>query len=415
MISGSIELMVSNKKIKLKLEDHNGILSINDDFFHQIFDKNNIKYEEVEDSNVILILSSQKDILEIDSVSLFKQISIKTFSNTTAQFGMLSVKGITLSVFESIIDTFRTSCPSVFIANSKIDEYQFNMEHHKETEKDKPVIAEKLELMNVKVNKIGIHQSTRDIVIKDAEIEKLYLNSDTNDHMLTENIIISETTRIDELKINAKVNELKIKDSKVNRFYFGRIAIIRHVDLKNSAVENVYLCNESKIINKSYDAWTLLFNASINDNNDKLYAKAGYMINYLINRNRKGFFRKISSSFLRLSIGYGYRPARALGFSVINISVFALLFMISDHWFQLNQLPQLFRENNISFLLKRFSDLYWERWYLSGTAFTTTGFGDVCPASFGSRILTVIDSLIGVSVLSLFIYSLTKRYGEKRK
>lgn len=412
MISGSIEVTVANKKIKLKLNDYNGALLINDDFFYQLFNDNNIQNEDVEDTGVDLIVSSQKDTLEIDGVSCFKQINIKTYSNTTAQFGILSVKGIQLSVVESIIDTFRTSCSSVFIANSKIDEYQYNLGNEKI---DASNIGEKLELINLKINKIGVYHSIKDIMVKDAEIGKLYINSDTNEHLMVEDITISETTRVDELKVNAKVNELKIMDSKVRRFYFGRITTINQVDLNNSAVENVYFCNESKIINKEYDAWTLLFNASINDNNDRLYAKAGYMTNDLINKDRKGVLRKISNTFLKLSIGYGYKPARALSFSVINISLFALFFMISDHWFQLSQLPQVIQDNNIRVLLKNFSDLYWERWYLSGTAFTTTGFGDVSPASFGTRILTVIDALIGVSVLSLFIYSLTKRYGEKRR
>lgn len=414
MISGMIELIISNKKTKLTLEDYNGILSINDDFFNQLFDKNNIQHETVDHSTVYLTISSQKDTLEIDDLSMFEQIVINTFSNTTAEFGILSVKGISLSVFNLIIDTFRTCCGSAFIGNSKINDYDFSMDYRENNKHNND--AQELKLVNVKINRIGIHQSIRSIEIKDSEIDKLHYNSDTDtSKLVTEHVVFSETTRINELKINSKVMELNIQDSKVRRFYFGRITTINQVSLNNSTVEKVYLCQESKIINKNYDAWALLFNSSIYDNNDLLYAKAGYMTNYLLNQNRKGLLRMMSSTFLRWSIGYGYKPARALYFSMINISIFALLFMISDYWFELGQVFNDINKTPFNILIKRFLNNYWERWYLSGTAFTTTGFGDVAPASFGTRILSVIDSLIGVSVLSLFIYSLTKRYGEKSK
>jgi hypothetical protein len=51
-----------------------------------------------------------------------------------------------------------------------------------------------------------------------------------------------------------------------------------------------------------------------------------------------------------------------------------------------------------------------ENVYYSGITITTTGYGDKIHLGFLSKILAIIEAIIGVSLLSLFIFSVTKRY-----
>ncbi len=63
--------------------------------------------------------------------------------------------------------------------------------------------------------------------------------------------------------------------------------------------------------------------------------------------------------------------------------------------------------------IRQLMNHYFDMWYLSGTAYTTTGFGDIVPSNAITKILVIFEAMVGVSALSLFMYSLLNRYGKK--
>ncbi len=167
----------------------------------------------------------------------------------------------------------------------------------------------------------------------------------------------------------------------------------------------VFMLEVDKIEEKNISAWELLYKAALNDDNDTLFAKAGYEINHM-RRKDQSFYSRISSSILRVTIGYGYRPYRSIIFSIIAISLFAMLYQGLDYM----SIRNVSGYQSVS----DFMSHYFDMWYLSGTAYTTTGFGDIVPSNGITKVLVIFEAMVGVSVLSLFMYSLLNRYGKKQ-
>jgi hypothetical protein len=91
--------------------------------------------------------------------------------------------------------------------------------------------------------------------------------------------------------------------------------------------------------------------------------------------------------------GFGYRPARVVGAAVLTVLGFALAYWLTGGAMGADG---------------KSSGSFGDALYLSGTTFTTVGFGDVLP-DHHARPLALAESAIGAFVTSFFVVVLANR------
>ncbi len=313
------------------------------------------------------------------------------------------INGIEVQITGAYIDIFRTECNFIHISRSSIRSFDYSL-NACEAYRDyghELIMGDLLELNYVTIEKMTLYKSVKELIIKSAQIDLLDINDIAKNSF--EFINITWNTHIEEFSVAGNIKRLRIKNSIVNKLNFKK-AFMEKVDNRNSDINMVFMLDVDMIGVKNRSAWELLFKSAIHDDNDALYAKAGYEINHLRHKDQS-FFSRLGGDILRYTIGYGYRPYRAIGFSVIAISLFALIYMALD----LMTTKDIQTPMNIRQLMNHYFDM----WYLSGTAYTTTGFGDIVPSNAITKILVIFEAMVGVSALSLFMYSLLNRYGKK--
>lgn len=107
--------------------------------------------------------------------------------------------------------------------------------------------------------------------------------------------------------------------------------------------------------------------------------------------------------FGRWLFGYGERPIRVLIASVIVIFVCGLFY--SSDWARLS----------VSYDVQKGDIEFFEGLYYSTITFSTLGLGDIHPTGgqdWLTRLVTMIESLSGLCLISLFIVSLSKRFSR---
>jgi hypothetical protein len=108
-------------------------------------------------------------------------------------------------------------------------------------------------------------------------------------------------------------------------------------------------------------------------------------------------------------MGYGYKPYRLIKTMIFVIVLFGLLYSFTDGIMYFKSGGDI---NNTIEGWKIFFVRLADNMYYSGITITTIGYSDKFHAEWVSKLLAIIESMIGVSLLSLFIFSLTKRYLE---
>jgi hypothetical protein len=135
----------------------------------------------------------------------------------------------------------------------------------------------------------------------------------------------------------------------------------------------------------------------------KLYLKSAYKLNKSYTKEEKNIFKKFGLILFSWVCGYGYRPFRSLLTSLFLIIAFGFTFWIIA----------LNNTQAISFTKETYTFL--NCIYFSGITFTTIGYGDILPNVLSIQILSILEGILGVGMLSLFIFSLTKTLTEHIK
>lgn len=404
MIVGNIQFTYKEKPYKISFDAESNKMTINDSFFEDLCREHNLDSTFIDSTFFDITVSAERDTFVIEDVTFFEKVRLFSFNNTKASFGLLVIHNIQAEITGAYIDILRTECDWIRISRSLIRSFDFSL---KECEAFRDfnheiVIGDLLELNYVTVEKMTVYKSVKELILKSAKIERLEI--DTISRNTFEFINITWNTFIEEFSVAGDIDRLRIKNSIINKLSF-KDTFIQQLDNKKSDINMVFMLDIDKIKNKNRSAWELLYKSAIHDDNDALYAKAGYEINDLRNEDQS-LFSKMSGNILKLTIGYGYRPYRAISFSMLAISVFALIYIFLDYMFH----QDLYQYQNATQVISHYFDM----WYLSGTAYTTTGFGDIVPSNAITKILVIFEAMVGVSVLSLFMYSLLNRYGKKQ-
>ena len=112
---------------------------------------------------------------------------------------------------------------------------------------------------------------------------------------------------------------------------------------------------------------------------------------------------RITSKLVDYFCGYGEKPIRVIGFSMILILLFATLYFVVG----LSASGELIRFNPqwgfIDNLHSYFSSLYF-----SVVTFTTLGYGDLVPVGF-ARTLAALEAFLGSFTLALFVVVFVKK------
>jgi tetratricopeptide (TPR) repeat protein len=93
--------------------------------------------------------------------------------------------------------------------------------------------------------------------------------------------------------------------------------------------------------------------------------------------------------------GFGYRPLRVIGSSVVMILVFGLIYWQADGLTDDSEEPKPIRDFNSAA-------------YFSGSTFLTLNYGDILPAEH-VRWLTIVEGLCGLTMSSFFVVVLVNR------
>jgi voltage-gated potassium channel Kch len=140
-----------------------------------------------------------------------------------------------------------------------------------------------------------------------------------------------------------------------------------------------------------------------------MYATAGYEAMELW-RRRPGRARRAAYWILKLSCGYGYRPARSLA-----VGLFVLTLSTALYWgLALQDADALGLPRDKCDPAPTAVESLGYSAYLSVITFTTTGYGDVTPKHPAARITAGAEAVSGIVLFSLFIFAMTKRYASLR-
>jgi len=404
MIVGNIEFKYKDNAYLITFDEGVTKMTIDDVYLIDLFRQNNIDIDYLDSSLFELTISAERDTLIIEEITLFEKVVIRSFNNSKASFGLLVIHDISVQITGAYIDIFRTDCNWVHVSRSLIRSFDFSFnecESHNDEGKEF-ICGDFLELNYVTIEKLTVYKSVKELLIKNSKIDRFEIDSTKNNSFGFINI--TWNTYIEEFSLAGTIDRLRIKDSIINKLNFKK-TFVQQVDNTKSDINMVFMLDVDKIGNKNQSAWELLYKSAIHDENDALYANAGYELNQLRNSDQSPF-RMLSGNILRATIGYGYKPYRAILFSIVSISLFALIYQYLD----LLSHKELYDYSQVSQIVTHYFDM----WYLSGTAYTTTGFGDIVPTNAITKVLVIFEAMVGVSVLSLFMYSLLHRYGKKQ-
>lgn len=211
----------------------------------------------------------------------------------------------------------------------------------------------------------------------------------------------------DSFVISGIINELMFLSSNITNFVSNDV-LIKSISLVRSKIENVYSLKEKEIlkVDNDEDSLMLLAKSSKSDNDSIEYVKFCIKYNKCVARNSDDKILQLGFKFMDLVSGFGYRPSRVLWFSTIIISFYTVIYSIIDCIEYLHK----YGWKSYTGIFSLAYEGFFNNLYLSLMAFTTTGFGDVSPTCIAEKILTGTQSLIGISIMAIFIYSLTKRF-----
>jgi hypothetical protein len=350
-----------------------------------------------------ILMECKNVFIVIENYNLSKQLSIRSFDNSKPEISLLKAKDCNLHIVGFEIKQASINKCEMFCANSNIYEVIYDLEDFQEfANGEMNEFIEKIELRNTNIQKLEIYKNVKSLVVSDSNVKQIESFS-SQKKVLNINHLFLINTVLNSTMLNFNIDELNIEDSEIHILKFGTKSKIKKLTVVKSSIGSVYGCDIDTIELKDIETWKIIKNSAKCDQKEKLYYDACYTIAEIDGKNSN----KVVDWFLRESIGYGYKPARALRFVIISIIGFGLLYSLID-------LVLYFIAGNSVTDLKDFiyscMNGFLKRIYFSGITFTTIGYGDITPSNILSKIIAVIEGCLGVSIFSLLIVSLTKRY-----
>ncbi|MGE7687640.1 potassium channel family protein [Lysinibacillus sp. NPDC097214] len=340
---------------------------------------------------------------------------IKDFSYFTLQkFGLSSANVSLLKVLD-ISDFFRINGFSVerfdierssnLIVNCDIQELNLGIEtNYNNLRNSSPESLQETwtDIRESKINKARLFVPQTRINIQNSTCKRFVFEGSAKS---IDDLHIWENTLLDTLTLSGHFKKIKIKHSTINKVLFSNNTQINDIDIDSTIIENIHNANENTFINKTIDNWSLIAESAKSSNNSSLYSMANFEYLKLERKSNPKIFQKLLNLSMELTSGYGYKPSRTVGTSLLIWVLFTgLYWLISKYTY--GGLRLLNGE-----IISGLKGLGYSA-YFSLITFTTTSFGDITPVGLWAKLTAGIQTLLGISFMSLFIFALTKRYGS---
>lgn len=176
-----------------------------------------------------------------------------------------------------------------------------------------------------------------------------------------------------------------------------------YVKVKIVSFNDCLYCDKDNFEDMTEFTWELVIASAKALRDDNAINEAYYQYELIRSKKRPC----ISRWFLHKTTGFGYKPSYAIWFTLKAVGAFGILYTIFD----------LIEYNSrgwvLDFSIEGFNMLgtiLIERLYYSAITFTTTGYGEVGLVTNSIRAFSFFEACLGVAVLSMFVYSLTKTH-----
>lgn len=193
--------------------------------------------------------------------------------------------------------------------------------------------------------------------------------------------------------------------------YFTR-ARLRNTEIRRKDIESHIAQEKQKKLSEAKEVYLLLKNNfhSLGRYDDESWAfrkeKEMERKSYF---HRRSFLKWLGSMFLNILYGYGEKPLRVIRSVLIEIVVFAFLFMILGIRTAGNV---ALRHNILGLKSLPWRDLL-DCLYFSTVTFTTLGYGDFRPLEGWSRLIAGVEAFTGAFMMALFVYTFARRTGGR--
>jgi hypothetical protein len=213
---------------------------------------------------------------------------------------------------------------------------------------------------------------------------------------------VAQDSELTRMTILDSIGHLDLTHSVVGNLYLH--APIQALKMESSVIQHVHDCHADSFTTQSTQTWKLVMESALASHNYDLHKLAAYEFMRL--RTRELPKRKTRMVYLLLEwiCGYGYKPSRALLTACTVCTGYGLLYALL-HWCfgpALNLQP-----DTLAFPL-----VVWRSLYFSCVTFASRGYGDVLPISIPAQALAMTETMAGISLTSIFVVSLFKKYGN---
>lgn len=344
-------------------------------------------------------------VIVIDNTELdIKHYGIASYLNHRSSIAVLKLYNIDLiHINDMDITHIETKNASPLIVRCNINELYTGIEINDAILNDTDTITLLKYKVDIRRDTNINHFSgygTFDLNIQESYIKELSLHGVNYKEYINEinNLSIWNGSKVTNFTLGAITNHLKIADSSVDMLNIGKCHI-KKIELHNEIIGRC-LIDEESIDSDDIARWILAKKSAVQNGNRNDYLNASYLINRKYAAAERKWFKKLLLNTFDLICGYGYKPWRTIisSFAIIIFCaiIFWLIGLSSPHSF------------NIASASLSFIDCI----YYSGITYTTTGYGDIVPIINVVKIISILEAILGVSMLSLFIFSLTKSLTE---
>jgi len=188
--------------------------------------------------------------------------------------------------------------------------------------------------------------------------------------------------------------------------FFFQSTTIEQYRIEASEIAKCYGAKHLIFENPNVDSWNAVLHSSKLSDDYSLYAEASFEWMRLW-KNGLSFRKRILYNVFELICGYGLKPLRTVFTSIFIIAFFTFAFYLISNGCLASGITDICIKN---FENVRVTNIF-DHIYFSIVTFSTLGYGDMRPEGMVIKLLANLESLLGISMMGLFIFSLGKRYG----
>lgn len=330
----------------------------------------------------------------------FEYVNISSLKYKYADVPKLEVFGSGTKVkMERIsVDSLYLSNCSAFIIESHINEIMFTGDKG-----IKNIYDLNLDLLKSHLGEVKVRAACKRIHIQSCQVNELICLEEVNK---IERIIIWQNSTLKKIALDGEIEKVKLINCNIEELRFNNKCRVREISTLYSYIERIHRCFYSTIGNKNMDAWMLMKQSAKYDNRPHDLAEAGYNYSRLERKTVLKGAQKSVAFIIEYTSGYGYRPMRTIITGGLIWIIFGILYWILT----ISGLDGIVNSSQGS-LQGGWASLMYSM-YFSIITLSTTGYGEIVPLGWIVRMLSGIESVLGVLIMSLFIFTLTKKYGS---